>query len=67
MAALPKKKMAKTRSRKRKGALRVKIPELVKCSNCSKKILPHIVCPYCGFYKGKEVIKKEAKTKVTRV
>ena len=28
-------------------------------------ILPHIVCPNCGFYKGREVvsIKKEKKAK----
>ena len=66
MGALPKKKQAKSRSRKRKGALRIKVPELVKCTNCKKEILSHTVCKYCGFYKNKEVIKKEAETKVTR-
>jgi large subunit ribosomal protein L32 len=26
------------------------------CSHCKKSIMPHRVCPYCGYYKGKPVI-----------
>ncbi len=66
MGALPKKKHAKARTRKRRGSLRVKVPQLVTCPNCKKDILPHTVCPYCGFYKGKEVLVKEAETKVVK-
>ena len=29
---------------------------MIHCSKCGKPILPHIVCPYCGYYKGEEVI-----------
>ena len=43
---------------------------LTSCSKCGKSIRPHIVCKYCGYYKGKEVInvlgklsKKEKKIK----
>jgi len=42
----------------------------VVCSNCSKQILPHRACPFCGFYKGRSVItikikgtKKDGKAK----
>lgn len=30
--------------------------ELVKCENCGKEKLPHTVCPFCGFYKGKKIL-----------
>ena len=34
----------------------LKAKKLTECSNCKAEILPHIVCPKCGYYKGKEVI-----------
>jgi len=34
---------------------------LVKCSKCGKPVLPHTVCGYCGYYKGKEYINVMAK------
>jgi len=39
------------------------------CSNCGVKVMPHIVCAACGYYRGVAVIevakklKKEAKKK----
>ena len=33
-----------------------KAPVLTKCPKCGKLILPHLVCPNCGYYKGVEVI-----------
>jgi len=61
-----------SRSRVNKGRshMALKPLNLIKCSHCGRKILPHRVCPYCGYYKEKEVIdiykgltKKEKKTK----
>jgi len=34
----------------------LKKPGLTKCPKCGKPVLPHTVCPNCGYYKGKEVI-----------
>ena len=31
-------------------------PTLVFCPKCGKPVLPHTVCPNCGYYKGVEVI-----------
>ncbi len=47
-----------TRSRvgKRRSHQALKPLNLIKCPHCNSKILPHRVCPYCGYYKGKEVI-----------
>jgi len=36
--------------------LKLKTRKLVECSNCKKEIIPHKVCPKCGYYKGKEVV-----------
>jgi len=34
---------------------------LTTCSHCKRKILPHHVCPYCGYYRGREILKLETK------
>lgn len=34
----------------------VKTPTLAHCPKCGKLVLPHTVCPNCGYYKGAEVI-----------
>jgi large subunit ribosomal protein L32 len=34
----------------------IKASNLIVCANCKAKIAPHITCPKCGFYKGKEVV-----------
>jgi large subunit ribosomal protein L32 len=31
-------------------------PTLTKCPKCGNFVLPHTVCPFCGYYKGKQVI-----------
>jgi large subunit ribosomal protein L32 len=33
---------------------------LVTCPQCKTRIVPHRVCPTCGFYAGREVIAVEA-------
>lgn len=49
----PKKKHTPMRRDMRRSAnFRLTAASLSKCSQCTKEILPHRVCPYCGFYKG---------------
>jgi large subunit ribosomal protein L32 len=45
----------KARRDRARKELKLKVKKLVVCSNCQAKILPHITCPKCGYYKGKEV------------
>lgn len=33
---------------------------VISCSNCASVVLPHHVCPSCGYYKGKEVVVAQA-------
>jgi len=68
--AVPKQKHTKSRRNKRRMHIFTKASVLTKCPKCGQLILPHTVCPYCGYYKGVEVIdvlkkltKKERKKK----
>ena len=54
--AVPKKKMSRSRTRKRKAQWKVQAPRLTPCPQCDAPKLPHRVCPECGSYKGREVL-----------
>ncbi|RKZ20896.1 50S ribosomal protein L32 [bacterium] len=53
---VPKKRSSKTRGKKRRTHWKIKPPHLVECPRCHGYMLPHHVCPHCGYYKGKQVI-----------
>ncbi len=57
--AVPKNKVSKARRDKRRANWKLTAPNLVECPQCHALKLPHRVCPNCGQYKGKEVIKVE--------
>lgn len=54
--ALPKRKVSKQRKHKRRTHWKLFAPKLVKCDNCGAMKRPHVVCPDCGTYKGKQII-----------
>lgn len=57
--AVPKRKTAKSATRSRRAAnMKTSAPGLVKCPQCSELKLSHILCPECGYYKGREVVAK---------
>ncbi len=59
--AVPKRRVSKTRRDKRRSNVwKLDAPELVKCSNCGELKRPHRICPDCGYYNGKQIVKKEA-------
>ena len=57
--AVPKNKVSKARRDKRRANWKLTAPNVVECPQCHELKLPHRVCPSCGQYKGKEVIKVE--------
>ena len=68
--AVPKQKHTKSRRDKRRLHIFLKAATLTKCPKCGQPILPHTICPNCGYYKGTEVVdvlkkltKKERKKK----
>ncbi len=58
--ATPKRKTSKARRDSRRATHKLEVPGMVKCTQCGEYTMPHRVCGSCGYYKGKEVIKKEA-------
>lgn len=56
---VPKRRQSKTRTRKRRAHDALKQANLVPCPNCAEMMVPHRMCPYCGFYKARSV--KEVK------
>jgi len=68
--AVPKQRHTKSRRDRRRMNIFLKAPVLVKCPKCGRQVLPHTVCQFCGYFKGREVIdvmkkltKKERKKK----
>ena len=55
----PTQKRTKASKKRRASHFALTKVKHLKCSHCSKAVLPHVVCQNCGYYKGKEVIKKK--------
>jgi len=55
--AVPKRKTSKARTRSRRAASwRLERPARSVCPQCSASKLPHVVCPSCGWYKGRVAV-----------
>jgi large subunit ribosomal protein L32 len=61
--SVPAKRKSSSRARKGRSHLALKKVSLKKCSKCGKVVKPHIACPACGTYKGKQVVKIKSKVK----
>ncbi len=58
--ALPTQKRSKSRQKRRQYQYRLKKMHLSVCPKCQKPKPSHQVCPFCGTYMGKEIIKLKA-------
>ena len=65
MGALPKRKISRTRRDERRSHLGLTIPNLSECQQCHSPKLPYHVCPTCGTYDGREVVKVKSRQKRT--
>ena len=52
---------SKTARRMRRTHFKLSVSGLVKCPNCGAMIKSHNVCPKCGYYNGKQVVKQAEK------
>lgn len=57
--AVPKKRTSSTRRDKRRANHTAATPRLNRCPRCHSPRLPHRVCPTCGTYAGREVIRQD--------
>ncbi len=58
--AVPKWKMSRSRTRRRRSHDALTIPNWITCKNCNQPTLPHHACRSCGHYKGRMVIDMRA-------
>lgn len=66
MAAQPKKKISKVRSKTRRANWRGSLPNLTLCAKCKEAKLPHRACPKCGYYGRAKVISTKLEAKVAK-
>ena len=57
---VPKKRVSRTRRDKRRTHHKVTLPNVVACPHCEEMMLPHRICPSCGFYKERSVVEIES-------
>jgi len=58
--AVPKKKMSKSKTRKRRAsAWSLDAPARSVCPRCSAVKLPHRICGECGWYAGRQAVEVE--------
>jgi len=55
--ANPKRKMPNHRTRQRRAMWKLEKPNFAECPQCHSMKMPHRVCPECGYYRDKEVVK----------
>ena len=59
LMGLPKVKLSKGRKGRRRSHLALGLVQLQPCAQCRKPRRPHHICPNCGYYAGREVIKTD--------
>ncbi|BDG60618.1 50S ribosomal protein L32 [Caldinitratiruptor microaerophilus] len=55
--AVPKKKKSHRKQAQRRAHWKLTAPTLVECPRCRSMKRPHHVCPTCGHYDGRQVLK----------
>jgi large subunit ribosomal protein L32 len=63
---LPKRQHSKQRGRKRRTHWKTRVASLSVCSQCQKPIIPHRICPFCGYYRGSQIVTAKVKASKTQ-
>ncbi|MDI7276191.1 MAG: 50S ribosomal protein L32 [Anaerolineae bacterium] len=61
MGAVPKRKLSRGRTARRRSHMALQPMNLVPCPQCHEMHRPHHICPGCGMYRGRQVIPVKAK------
>lgn len=54
--ANPKRRHSNTRTRTRRAHDALSLNSLSSCKECGAPVIPHRICPACGYYRGKQVV-----------
>lgn len=58
--AVPKRKLSRARTRRRRASSwKVEAPGRSTCPQCHQIKRPHVVCPNCGWYGGRQAVEPE--------
>jgi large subunit ribosomal protein L32 len=57
--AVPKRRHSNSRTNRRRSHHAKKPKQLQTCPQCSYEVPSHVVCPNCGHYMGRKVVKTE--------
>jgi len=60
MTGVPKKRVSRGKQGNRRSHHRLTLPSLMDCPQCRQRKLQHYVCPHCGYYRGRQVLKVDA-------
>lgn len=52
----PKRRHSRGRRNRRRAHDALRPPAMSICTECQRRIRPHVVCPHCGTYKGRKVL-----------
>lgn len=64
MGATPKQRISSKHRRDRRSQQHIKPLHLVDCPQCHNPRLPHHVCPVCGTYRGRQVLRPQDDTAI---
>lgn len=61
--AVPNRKTSPSRRGMRRSHWHLERATLAECPRCHERVVPHRVCPACGYYDGRKVLDLEDKKK----
>jgi large subunit ribosomal protein L32 len=53
----PKRRHSRARRDRRRAHDALPVPALSRCPQCQEQKMPHRVCPHCGTYRGRTVLR----------
>ncbi len=56
MGALPKRRISNRRRKNKRSHHSLTVGKLIACDNCGEMKQPHIMCPSCRTYRGRQIL-----------